>query len=152
MVCAGATGAELKACCTEAGMFALRERRMHVTQEDFEMAVGKVMKKNVGRPFPKLCCILCFAGLSPEHVHQEAVQVEDGPHPTAAICHWGWAAYQAARLWSTGPASSRILGKECNIQPPGCTKAVPVLFPMSSKSLFEDRHTSCCKTRFDLGS
>ena len=28
--------------CTEAGMFALRERRIHVTQEDFEMAVAKV--------------------------------------------------------------------------------------------------------------
>ncbi|PIN12062.1 26S proteasome regulatory complex, ATPase RPT6 [Handroanthus impetiginosus] len=41
----GASGAELKAVCTEAGMFALRERRVHVTQEDFEMAVGKVMKK-----------------------------------------------------------------------------------------------------------
>jgi len=27
--------------CTEAGMFALRERRIHVTQEDFEMAVAK---------------------------------------------------------------------------------------------------------------
>ena len=33
--------------CTEAGMFALRERRIHVTQEDFEMAVAKVMKKDV---------------------------------------------------------------------------------------------------------
>lgn len=42
----GASGAELKACCTEAGMFALRERRVHVTQEDFEMAVTKVMKKD----------------------------------------------------------------------------------------------------------
>ena len=31
--------------CTEAGRFALRERRVHVTQEDFEMAVAKVMKK-----------------------------------------------------------------------------------------------------------
>jgi hypothetical protein len=29
--------------CTEAGMFALRERRVHVTQEDFEMAVSKVI-------------------------------------------------------------------------------------------------------------
>ncbi|RRT56106.1 hypothetical protein B296_00020546 [Ensete ventricosum] len=29
----------------QAGMFALRERRVHVTQEDFEMAVAKVMKK-----------------------------------------------------------------------------------------------------------
>lgn len=42
----GASGAETKAVCTEAGMFALRERRVHVTQEDFEMAVGKVMKKD----------------------------------------------------------------------------------------------------------
>ena len=28
------------------GMFALRERRVHVTQEDFEMAVPKVMRKD----------------------------------------------------------------------------------------------------------
>ena len=42
----GASGAETKAVCTEAGMFALRERRLHVTQEDFEMAVSKVMKKD----------------------------------------------------------------------------------------------------------
>ena len=28
--------------CTEAGMYALRERRVHVTQDDFEMAVAKV--------------------------------------------------------------------------------------------------------------
>ena len=41
----GASGAESKAVCTEAGMFALRERRVHVTQEDFEMAVSKVMQK-----------------------------------------------------------------------------------------------------------
>ena len=42
----GASGAELKAACTEAGMFALRERRSHVTQEDFELAAAKVMKKD----------------------------------------------------------------------------------------------------------
>ena len=42
-----ASGAECKAVCTEAGMFALRERRVHVTQEDFEMAVGKVMRKDM---------------------------------------------------------------------------------------------------------
>jgi 26S proteasome regulatory subunit T6 len=42
----GASGAESKAVCTEAGMFALRERRQHVTQEDFEMAVSKVMRKD----------------------------------------------------------------------------------------------------------
>jgi len=41
-----ASGAETKAVCTEAGMFALRERRVHVAQDDFEMAVAKVMKKD----------------------------------------------------------------------------------------------------------
>ena len=40
------SGLIVQACCTEAGMFALRERRVHVTQEDFEMAVAKVMKKD----------------------------------------------------------------------------------------------------------
>lgn len=43
----GSSGAEVKSVCTEAGMFALRERRVHVTQEDFEMAVAKVMKKDI---------------------------------------------------------------------------------------------------------
>jgi len=42
----GASGAEIKAVCTEAGMYALRERRVHVTQEDFEMSVAKVMAKD----------------------------------------------------------------------------------------------------------
>ena len=46
---AGASGAEIKAVTTEAGMYALRERRVHVTQEDFEMAVAKVMKKDSDR-------------------------------------------------------------------------------------------------------
>ena len=32
----------LQGVCTEAGMYALRERRVHVTQEDFELAVAKV--------------------------------------------------------------------------------------------------------------
>jgi len=45
----GASGAEIKAVCTEAGMYALRERRVHVTQEDFEMAVSKVMKKDTDK-------------------------------------------------------------------------------------------------------
>ena len=35
-----------KAVCTEADMLALR-KRVHVTQEDFEMAVSKVMKKDM---------------------------------------------------------------------------------------------------------
>lgn len=36
----------LQGVCTEAGMYALRERRVHVTQDDFEMAVAKVMQKD----------------------------------------------------------------------------------------------------------
>lgn len=42
----GCSGAELKGVCTEAGMFALRERRVHVTQEDFDLATAKVLNKH----------------------------------------------------------------------------------------------------------
>jgi len=45
----GSTGAEIKGICTEAGMYALRERRVHVNQEDFEMAVSKVMNKDANK-------------------------------------------------------------------------------------------------------
>jgi len=45
----GASGAEVKGVCTEAGMFALRERRVHVTQEDFEMAVAKIMRRDADK-------------------------------------------------------------------------------------------------------
>jgi proteasome regulatory subunit len=38
-----ATGADIKAICTEAGMFAIREGREQVTQEDFERAIAKVL-------------------------------------------------------------------------------------------------------------
>ncbi|MFX0103273.1 MAG: AAA family ATPase, partial [Candidatus Hodarchaeota archaeon] len=37
------TGADIKAICTEAGMFALRERRSKVTFKDFEKAANKVL-------------------------------------------------------------------------------------------------------------
>jgi 26S proteasome regulatory subunit T6 len=42
------SGAEVKAVCTEAGMFALRERRTHVNMEDFELAVAKVWSHKFG--------------------------------------------------------------------------------------------------------
>lgn len=44
--CDGATGADLKAMCTESGMFAIREDRDQVTMTDFEMAVDKVLGEN----------------------------------------------------------------------------------------------------------
>ena len=37
------SGADIKAVCTEAGMLALRERRMKVTQEDFRKAKEKAL-------------------------------------------------------------------------------------------------------------
>jgi proteasome regulatory subunit len=39
----GATGADIKSICTEAGMFAIREFRHKVEQTDFEKAVSKVL-------------------------------------------------------------------------------------------------------------
>merc|ERR1712173_536295 len=39
------SGADLKAMCTEAGLLALRERRMKVTQKDFEKAKENVLYK-----------------------------------------------------------------------------------------------------------
>jgi len=43
----GASGAQIKAICTEAGMFAVRERRKSVSQEDFDRAIDKVLSKDV---------------------------------------------------------------------------------------------------------
>merc|ERR1719476_769114 len=45
------SGADIKALCTEAGLLALRERRMKVTQKDFESAKENVLnKKKQGIP------------------------------------------------------------------------------------------------------
>merc|ERR1712025_959605 len=45
------SGADIKAICTEAGMLALRERRMKVTQEDFRKAKENVLyRKQEGTP------------------------------------------------------------------------------------------------------
>ncbi|VDC06837.1 unnamed protein product [Peniophora sp. CBMAI 1063] len=45
------SGADIKAVCTEAGLLALRERRMRVNKKDFESAREKVLyRKNEGTP------------------------------------------------------------------------------------------------------
>jgi len=45
------SGADIKAVCTEAGLLALRERRMRVTKVDFTSAREKVLyRKNEGAP------------------------------------------------------------------------------------------------------
>lgn len=41
------SGADIKAICTEAGLLALRERRMQVTAEDFKQAKERVLKNKV---------------------------------------------------------------------------------------------------------
>jgi proteasome regulatory subunit len=41
--CEGATGADIKAICTEAGMWAIREERETVTSADFDRAIEKVV-------------------------------------------------------------------------------------------------------------
>ncbi len=41
--CDGATGADIRAICTEAGMWAIREERDHVTVADFDRAIEKVV-------------------------------------------------------------------------------------------------------------
>lgn len=43
----GASGAQIKAICTESGMFAVRERRSHVTQKDFDAAIRKVFQTSM---------------------------------------------------------------------------------------------------------
>nr|6HE8_H Chain H, Proteasome-activating nucleotidase [Archaeoglobus fulgidus DSM 4304]6HE8_I Chain I, Proteasome-activating nucleotidase [Archaeoglobus fulgidus DSM 4304]6HE8_J Chain J, Proteasome-activating nucleotidase [Archaeoglobus fulgidus DSM 4304]6HE8_K Chain K, Proteasome-activating nucleotidase [Archaeoglobus fulgidus DSM 4304]6HE8_L Chain L, Proteasome-activating nucleotidase [Archaeoglobus fulgidus DSM 4304]6HE8_M Chain M, Proteasome-activating nucleotidase [Archaeoglobus fulgidus DSM 430 len=48
----GASGADIKAICTEAGMFAIREERAKVTMLDFTKAIEKVLKKTT--PIPDL--------------------------------------------------------------------------------------------------
>jgi 26S proteasome regulatory subunit T2 len=53
------SGADIKAVCTEAGLLALRERRMRVTKADFTSAREKVSY------FPSRCphsCSTIFAG------------------------------------------------------------------------------------------
>merc|ERR1712184_27651 len=45
------SGADIKAICTEAGLMALRERRMRVTDEDFKKSKENVLyRKNEGTP------------------------------------------------------------------------------------------------------
>ena len=56
----GASGAESKAVCTEAGMFALRERRQHVTEDDFQMAVSKVSPGKSLDPHMRHCRFITY--------------------------------------------------------------------------------------------
>lgn len=43
------TGADIKSICTEAGMFAIRDKRVSVTEKDFKKAIAKVQERGGGR-------------------------------------------------------------------------------------------------------
>ncbi|MFW9886891.1 MAG: proteasome-activating nucleotidase [Candidatus Thorarchaeota archaeon] len=49
---AGKTGADIKAICTEAGMFAIRESRICVKQNDFSKAIAKIQSRGKGDGAP----------------------------------------------------------------------------------------------------
>lgn len=73
------SGAEVRGICTEAGMYALRERRQHVTQEDFEFAVAKVCLSSVSCFFHFGCsCHVLGFEEEPGHKHlrQQALLVD----------------------------------------------------------------------------
>jgi proteasome regulatory subunit len=54
----GSSGADIKAICTEAGMFAIRENRDTVLKSDFEHAIDKVLKKKIEDGVPKIAGVM----------------------------------------------------------------------------------------------
>ena len=43
------TGADIKSICTEAGMFAIRDKRVSITEDDFKKAIKKVQERGSAR-------------------------------------------------------------------------------------------------------
>ena len=74
------SGAEVRGICTEAGMYALRERRQHVTQEDFEFAVAKVRRSHDAVRVMTSNPVPCPVGSQEEpggqHLRQQVVLVD----------------------------------------------------------------------------
>lgn len=85
-------------------MYALRERRVHVTQEDFEMAVAKVCETSGVHPSSRLSSLTVAALYPPtktllfsssgdaerqreEHVNQKAVEVKGVMYSRAQCEH-----------------------------------------------------------------
>ncbi len=50
----GFSGADLKAICTEAGMFAIRENHLSVSKHNFEQAIEKIKKNEALRPMKEV--------------------------------------------------------------------------------------------------
>ncbi|KAL5041923.1 hypothetical protein BDW71DRAFT_200995 [Aspergillus fruticulosus] len=61
------SGADIRAICTEAGLMALRERRMRVQMDDFRAARERIMKtKQDGGPVEGFCCSTIMEGFDEE--------------------------------------------------------------------------------------
>lgn len=56
------SGADIKAVCTEAGLLALRERRMRVTKSDFSTAREKVRRLGFSSIMYAHDCFRCYTG------------------------------------------------------------------------------------------
>jgi len=54
----GASGADIKSICTEAGMFAIRESRDVVLKSDFHEAIEKVLKKKSEETLPEVAGVM----------------------------------------------------------------------------------------------
>ena len=54
----GASGADIKSICTEAGMFTIRENRDQVLKTDFEQAIAKVLKKRDTGGVPEVAGVM----------------------------------------------------------------------------------------------
>ena len=81
------------------GMFALRERRVHVTQEDFEMAVGKLyflnQSRSCERTFSKKTKRASSAyltskltNIAPKFYHLAKVMNKDSDKDVSAMKFW----------------------------------------------------------------
>ncbi|KAJ2997786.1 ATPase of 26S proteasome regulatory subunit 4 [Globomyces sp. JEL0801] len=74
------SGADIKAVCTEAGLLALRERRMKVLADDFRSAKEKVLyRKTEGTPeglYFKATLLGNEVGSDPSHTHKWSVYVK----------------------------------------------------------------------------
>lgn len=79
----GSSGAELKAVCTEAGMFALRERRVHVTQ--VRHGAGKRRRQAAG-PCPWTGAALQSPCCLPVHPYGHAFVCMESLQPPAFLC------------------------------------------------------------------
>jgi 26S proteasome regulatory subunit T1 len=58
-LCPSTSGAELRAVCSEAGMFAIRARRRSISEKDFLEAINKVVKQQ-----KRFSALQKYAGLS----------------------------------------------------------------------------------------